>query len=61
MQMEVMISIFTNKVWKKAQWGQSTLLHFDNFEVFCVQPRKKKKKKLKNLISLNCEIKSHFE
>lgn len=53
-----MISIFTNKVWKKAQWGQSTRLHFDNFEVFSVQPRKKKKK---NLISLNCEIKSHFE
>lgn len=37
-----MMSIFTNKVWKKAQWGQSTLLHFDNFEVFCVQPHEKK-------------------
>ena len=46
------------KVWKKAQWGQSTLLHFDKFEVFCVQPCKKKKPKL---ISLNCEIKSNLK
>lgn len=27
---------------KKSSTGQSTLLHFDNFEVFCVQPHKKK-------------------